>query len=366
MTLSSGVERHPQARPRPQPAWSRHALTMLCVTVVIIVSALDWLTPAGVVVGIFLTVPILLASFTRSPYQIWTISVLAHLSFGVAATWGREPISPPAVWLPNRVITLMSLLASTGVALLMHRHRLASERARDEALHARDTTRLLMSLLAHDLRTPLAMAADGLEAVEDDLLHERPEEREQIRNLRQGLGRSLRAVELVLAAARRDLEARVPVGRMSVSAEILAEAEAFRGEAHRVGQTIHLDIRAEIDPAATRVNRLVLRQTLAILLGNAVRYADPGRVTVSALRESRQLVVRVADGGPGFTAARARRTGADPYSGLGLELARSLLHLVGGDMRIERDSPDGSCVAVRLPLDPQWTVDRGPQRTEDR
>ena len=93
----------------------------------------------------------------------------------------------------------------------------------------------------------------------------------------------------------------------------------------------------------------MLRQTLAIAVDNAVRYAVPGLVAVDASVEDDRLVLRVTDHGPGFAEESA---GAGSHgAGMGLELARSLLDLAGGELRVERAGPDGTCVAVRLPLD---------------
>jgi signal transduction histidine kinase len=141
----------------------RGALPLACVAAILVISFFDWMTPAGVVVGIFLSVPIILSSFAATPRTVGAVSVLAHVSFLVAAVFGSAAISPAAVWIPNRLFTVLTLTASTGVALLLQQSRQAAERERDRALAARDLNRLLMSLLAHDLRTPLVVAAHGLE-----------------------------------------------------------------------------------------------------------------------------------------------------------------------------------------------------------
>jgi len=327
----------------------RGGIPLLCVVMTVVIATLDWLTPAGVVVGILLSVPIIVTSMSDGSTQVWAISALAHVSFVVAAALGRGPISPAQVWVPNRVFTLLTLAASTGLSLLLQRHRLAAERSRDHALHARDVNRLLMSLLAHDLRTPLVLAVQGLDYVGTAGDPERPLDQELLRDLRLRLGRSLRAVEVVLSAARRDMD-RPGDAALAVTEAIRGEAASFAEEAEALGKPLRLELEPGLE-RAQRVNRLVLRQTLAILLDNALRYSAPAPITVAAQLDGTRLALRVSDRGPGFEASRLAGSRAEPSSGLGLELARSLLHFAGGALVVERDCPEGSTLAAFLPLD---------------
>ncbi|HEV2130829.1 MAG TPA: ATP-binding protein, partial [Longimicrobiaceae bacterium] len=98
-----------------------------------------------------------------------------------------------------------------------------------------------------------------------------------------------------------------------------------------------------------RVNGLVLRQALAILVDNAIRYAVPGPIRISACASGRELTVRVEDTGPGLSARRQSGSGG---SGIGLELCRSLVRRAGGSLELERDSPDGTSFVLRLPAPP--------------
>lgn len=328
---------------------SRGGIPLLCGTMIVVIAALDWITPAGVVVGILLSVPIILASMADRPGTVWTMSGLAHGSFLVAALLGRGPISPAEVWVPNRAFTLLTLSASTGLSLVLQRHRRAAERSRDQALHARDVNRLLMSLLAHDLRAPLALAVQGLDYVKSAGEGGRPVDPELLRDLKLRMGRSLRAVEVVLAAARRDM-ALQSATVIPLAEAIRGEAASFAEEAEALGKPLQLQLSPGLE-RAQRVNRLVLRQTLAILLDNALRYARSAPVTVRAELDDGRLALRVEDQGPGFQASRGEPPRVETSSGLGLELARSLLHFAGGALVVERDSPDGSTLAAYLPLE---------------
>lgn len=324
---SSGAARVSSSRPVPMA---------VLVGAVVVIAAADWLTPAGVIVGALLVIPIVLASTRATQRDVLWVAVLAAAAFALAAVLGNPPVAPPSFWVPNRVLAILAIPAGTSVALLLQRHRQQAERARDAAMGARDLNRLLMSLLAHDLRAPLVVARQCIGYVEGGLAEGRAPDPGLLADTRTRLDRSIRAIEIVLSVARAEVEAQRPqdgARPVRVGDEIRAEVQSFEGEAALRGKRLelHLDGVADAQPV---LNPLVLRQALAILVDNAIRYAVPGAVSVSAELRDGQLRVTVADGGPadGGGADAALPRGA----GLGLELSRALLAHAGG--ALERDA----------------------------
>jgi K+-sensing histidine kinase KdpD len=212
------------------------------------------------------------------------------------------------------------------------------ERARDAAMSASELNRLIGSLLAHDLRAPLTLAADCLRYVRDAAARREELDGELIAETHARIGRSLRAVEGVLALARGapgDDGGRVA----PVRAELADEVAGFEAEARARGKRIVLDLGGLRDGPA--VDARVLRQVVATLLDNALRYAAPGEVTVAAATEGAELAVRVADRGPpsGPVAGGA---------GVGLKLATALAVHAGGTLSPGAGGPGTSWV-LRLP-----------------
>lgn len=249
------------------------------------------------------------------------------------------------------VLAVLLLPACTALALLLQRRRLEAERARDEALAASELNRLLMSLLAHDLRSPLAVSDQAFGYVEDSLGAARSIDRALIGDVRARLRRSLRAIDIVLGLARAHAEpAAVPSeggGRATphVRAEIEAEVASFAHEAEVRGKTLVAELDG-VGGARLAADVLVLRQALAILLDNAIRYADAGPVRVRAATRGCALHVHVEDGGPGLSAPRREGGGA----GLGLKLCHALVRRAGGALELARDGADGTEFLLRLPL----------------
>lgn len=306
---------------------------------VVVISAADAMTPAGVVVGILLCIPIVLASMDPRPAMVVATGALSAIGFAAAAVLGQGPNSPPSVWIPNRFFAALSIPAAVAVALLLQRRRIEAERARDQATAASELNRLLASLLAHDLRAPLVLAADCLRYVRDAAARGEVTDDALLAETHARLGRSLRAVEGVLALARGAPSGGEAVRAAPVGQALAEEAAEFEAEARARGKRIVLDLGGVRDgPAA---DARVLRQVVATLLDNALRYAAPGDVTLSAAADREGVSVRVTDPGP----ADAAEPGG---AGVGLRLAAALATHAGGTLSQDTAAP-GTRWVLRLP-----------------
>ena len=131
------------------------------------------------------------------------------------------------------------------------------------------------------------------------------------------------------------------------------------------------------DAGATIADTHRVRQILANLLGNALKFTVRGRVEARIeLSASGRLAVEVADTGPGLTAneldsafepfSRIARTSAGTSgAGLGLSLSRQLARLMGGELSAHSALGVGSCFRLELPYNPAATPEREPDLTPD-
>jgi two-component system OmpR family sensor kinase len=106
-----------------------------------------------------------------------------------------------------------------------------------------------------------------------------------------------------------------------------------------------------------------LVQVVGNVLTNAAVHTE-GAITVSAARQDGEIVVRVADGGPGlppeqaaqvfdrFWRADSARTRVRGGSGLGLSIVQVLVAEHGGQVSFDSDPAAGTTVTVRLPAAP--------------
>lgn len=337
-------------------AQGRRRLLVLCYALMLVIVILDWITPAGVVVGLLLSIPIVLVSMLGRPQPVLAATAVSLLGFAVAAFWGEAPVAPRSIWVPNRILVVFGIAAAGAVALMMQHHRRMADDALRAALSARDTNRLLMSLMAHDLRAPLVTASQVLEYAERSAAAATPLDAELLGDTHLRLRRNLRVIEQVLQVARRDmgqpesLAKATMHARVCVANEIEREAASFAGEAEARGK--HIVVRAErVASVGMELDALVLRQVLAILLDNAIRYARAGPLWVDAELRGDTLSVSVTDSGPGLSARPA--SGAErPGAGIGLELCRLLAARAGGSLKLEQDSEHGTRFCLQLPAVP--------------
>ena len=234
----------------------------------------------------------------------------------------------------------------------------------EQRRRAEDANRAKSDFLAnmsHELRTPLNAVigfADILRMRGSEPLTERQSEAvEQIHTA----GRHLLAlIEEVLDFAK------IESGKVSVSIEAVdpqevAEALAgtFRPMADRAG--ISVTIAAPEAELAVRADHLRLKQVLANLISNAIKYNRPrGSVEVTAQAQGERVLISVRDTGLGIPTGRmadlfepferlGREGSGVEGAGLGLALTRRLVEAMGGKLHVESLEGVGSTFIVDLP-----------------
>lgn len=314
------------------------------------ISYLDWLRAPGVVVGILLGLPILLASTGRHAIDVWIVFVTSLIGFEVAAIYGQGLFTPAAVWVPNRILAALSLPFTLALALVLQRVRQKSIQAAAEAERSSDLNRLLISLLAHDLRSPLALAIQTLVYLEEDSKGAGATDHELVTDVRARLRRSLTTIDRVLGLAREPTGSGLETATgAEIAADIQREVEAFTEEARAREKRFEVDITGDAG-AVWQVDLRVMRQAISILVDNAIRHSLPGTIRVSGTVSETGFEVRVGDPGPmpgQGLAGGGREAGG---LGLGLELCRALVLRAGGRIELATGEPSGKVYVLRLPI----------------
>jgi len=224
------------------------------------------------------------------------------------------------------------------------------ERSIADLQEARDRERRFVADVSHELRTPLTALVGEAALLQEHLDALPPEGRRMGELLAADTARLRALVEDLLEVSRLD------AGSDATSlTEFDAAALAGAVAAARCPQA-RLEAAA---PLPVRSDRRRLERVLANLLDNAARHGG-GEVTVALRREGAELVVVVADRGPGvpegdlerlferFYKADAARASAG--SGLGLAIARSHARALGGDLVARRREAGGLEFIARLPV----------------
>lgn len=264
--------------------------------------------------------------------------------------------------------------AADQVAVALENARLEEEVRRERdgrtravrgAGEADEASDRALATLSHDLRSPLNAIDSYAELIEMEILGSVSDrQREALGRIRMS-GRHLLAVlESVLEMTRLSAGV-VRIQASSVSAGTVIEeavgmvqpGAAARNQSLAAGDIAEVTLEADPDR---------LRQVLVNLLGNAVKYTEPGgtiRIAAVAVERGgrRWGAIVVTDDGPGIPAEKReaifqpyyRLAGAEADApegvGLGLAISRELIQKMGGDIEVESEPGRGSVFTVRLP-----------------
>jgi two-component system sensor histidine kinase BaeS len=225
----------------------------------------------------------------------------------------------------------------------------------DEVDRAERACRHLAADAAHELRTPLAALAAGLEELRDGLADPSPARLAALHDQALRLGRIVSDLgDLAAAESAGKSMRRADVDLAGLARAVLA---ASGPQLRAAGLIVHAGLAPGV---IVRGDPDRLHQVLGNLLANTARYCRAGdEVTLTVRAEPETAVAEVRDTGPGIPPADLphvfdrfwRGTAARPVpgSGLGLAVVRELVTAHGGTVQAASPSSGGSVFTVRLP-----------------
>ena len=251
------------------------------------------------------------------------------------------------------------------VVPMRHRSQLESQLidARNTAVEAAAAKDRFLSIVSHELRSPLA----GISGYAELLLRERKgplvaEQRRYVERIYDAARYQLRLIEDILDFASVDERNVVTPIPLAIE-DVLARAESILGlRAREEGRRL----RRQPRPArgAVRADPRAVQQILLNLGTNAIKYGRPkSRITLAADVADGRVRLTVTDEGEGIARDQVERifepfvqlppAGGSPHSrkgvGLGLSISRDLARAMGGDLTVESVPGTGSRFTLELP-----------------
>ncbi len=221
------------------------------------------------------------------------------------------------------------------------------ETMRQEVKHSEASLRGFVASAAHELRTPLTSIQGFSQALLDGAA-DTPEQRQRsAAAIYRESTRLQRLVEALLTLSRYDSHEFEP-NLTSVAVDALVGEEVERlvqvglAEAGRITVQAGSEVRAVTDGD-------MLRQVIANLLRNAVQYGGTDPVSVRVLKQGRELVIEVENGGEPPSEEEKSRIFARFYRGrsgrqtdgfgLGLALVWEICEVLGGRVELVEGGP---------------------------
>jgi two-component system sensor histidine kinase KdpD len=275
-------------------------------------------------------------------------------SIGVVAV---RPTEPSRLMDPDQLLLLESLV--NQVALAIERTRLSEEA---QQAHVRvETERMrnaILSSVSHDLRTPLATIAGAASSLLDEQGPRDPAARlELARSIYREADRLDRLLKNLLDMMRIEAGA-VQLGKEWHPVDEVVGAALARLEGRLRDHTVNTAFPADLP--LVLVDGVLLEQVVINLVENAVKYAPAGTVIdLSASASDREMVVEVADRGPGIPAGEEARIFDKFYRakpareggvGLGLTICRGIVEAHGGRIWAESRHGGGAVLRFSIPL----------------
>lgn len=217
----------------------------------------------------------------------------------------------------------------------------------------------MVEALAHDLKSPLSVIKAYAEALTDDTKVSE-EQQQYLAVIEENIEKSVSLVQQMQYTS--DLE------RSSVLLDLVPinlpefmerKVQAYELQAVRKEISIRLDIRREI-PDSFLTDPVKLERILDNIFANSLRYTPAGgQIGITVKTELQYISFVISDSGTGFSKEdmqkvfekfyrgdKARQT-KDGHSGLGLYIAKQLVELLGGTIKIRNRKSGGASVVFQ-------------------
>jgi signal transduction histidine kinase/CheY-like chemotaxis protein len=256
---------------------------------------------------------------------------------------------------------------------LAHANRqlaLANERSatlRRIAEEAEKAKAIFVANVSHEFRTPLNMIIGlvdlMIESPEIYTVALSPKMREDLEVVHRNCEHLSNMINDVLDLTRTET-GRMPLYRERVSLKQIIDHTVGVVKPLLENKCLALQIAIPNDLPQVFCDRVRIQQVFLNLVSNAARFTEKGGITIAVVQEDQQVLVSVADTGPGVSPQDTQRI-FEPFcqgtgelwrgkggSGLGLSISKRFIDLHGGRMWLESEPGVGTTFFFTLPLSP--------------
>ncbi len=208
----------------------------------------------------------------------------------------------------------------------------------------------LMGDISHELCSPIARLQMALELLESSST---PEQQNLLKDIREEVVEMNNLVNELLAFSKAELKG--PMKNL-VAVPLKPLFENLIGRLN-LAEIVTLQVAESVAPLA---DHMLLERAVGNMLRNSIRYGGGEKISLTALRQSDEVVITIADQGPGVPAESLKHLG-EPFfrpeasrsrsfggAGLGLAIVKSCVTACQGTMVIRNRVPHGLEIEIRL------------------
>ena len=379
-------------RSRDQP---RLIFGVLAVSLAALEVVVDWTTWIQLNISLVYGLPLILAAAARSRRLLWALTgVLIGITFIVYSMQ-----IPPALFslrepfFVNRVLSSAAMLLTAGlghiwikateqldaqgrtlkennaalqaanIELIRHQELIANqneelERRRREAEEASSRKSRLLASVSHDIRQPINIINLTAEVMLG--LAENPALTTLVRRLKSNAQSMTELISDLLDMAQID-SGRIHLNETEFSLNDLIAGHCAELRVLAEAKGLQLEVELLDQPIKLRTDHGKLSRVLSNLIGNAVKFTEKGRVTVSASTSADgDALIIVRDTGTGIPPEQLDRI-FDEFAqmhkpdksrsgwGLGLAICRRLIDMLEGSIAVESVPGEGSTFTLTIP-----------------
>lgn len=258
-------------------------------------------------------------------------------------------------------LTFLAALGQEAAIAVRNARLFQTERQHVEQLEAMEEIQSsFFSSISHELRTPLTILRASLALLRELGDEAPPEKRQELFDTIEHHSQRLEALisdllEVVQLEARQLRLSKLPTDLRKIIQRAVSEFVPLMAERK---QTVHLEMRPELPTIS--IDRRRIEQVLNNLLSNAHKFAPSGgEIRISVEKLEAAIEVSVWNNGPEIPMHERQRifekfqtlpsSGGSAGVGLGLYIARHLVNLHGGSIRVESPPGGGTRFAFRIP-----------------
>lgn len=211
------------------------------------------------------------------------------------------------------------------------------------------------SVLAHELKTPLALISATAEILLSTVPGELNEDQRRfVLEIDESAARILLLADNILTESKLQAGVFTPSFSATDVRPLLREVwRSMRRLADSRGQRLALDYPQHLDRIA--IDEALVRQAVVNLVQNAIRHTSPGGVVnIRAYQNESDIVISVWDDGAGLDPARRKEVlrrfvSYSGGTGLGLTIVETIARIHGGRLLVDTSLGDGAAFLLALP-----------------